>query len=85
METERPERQERDPDEIRALAADIAEQILSGGLPQLLDALRVAARRCPEGQLCCFQGYQCIPASFHCPQRFRCAGGYSSGVQAVGP
>lgn len=85
MTREPQDREELDPDELRQLAARIADRIVTGGdLDRPLAEILAAARKCPEGHLCCFNGYKCFPAAFFCPQNFRCAGGFigtSTGAQ----
>jgi hypothetical protein len=63
-------------DEIKALAAEIAERIArdaaAGGVPTL-------GAVCPPNKLCCFLGYNCN-APFVCPHDFGCPQGFGAGV-----
>lgn len=70
-------------DEIKDLAAEIAERIAGAGSGDIDSSRWGTARNvCPPRKLCCFQGYNC-DAPFACADGFRCPNGFGAGVMGT--
>jgi hypothetical protein len=68
---------EQDQEDIRKLAAHLADLIVNSDVPELrLDEFLAARRVCEPGTLCCFDGYKCT-VPFFCDVSFRCVGTYT--------
>lgn len=66
-----------DHEELRKLAADIADWIVNGDMPEpRIEELLAARRVCPPNKLCCFGGYKCT-APFFCDRYFGCINAFS--------
>jgi hypothetical protein len=69
--------QELAPEELRKLAADVADWIVNGEVPEpRLEELLAARLKCPPKTLCCFNGYKC--ADFWCEGGFQCTNGHGN-------
>ena len=71
------------PDELQALASEIADHIVRD--PSLAGSVagRLALNLvCEPGKLCCFFGYNC-DTPFTCARDFRCPQGFASQLSNV--
>ncbi len=78
MTKENRDRKELDPEQLRKLAAEIADQIVTGAASDLpIAEILAATRKCPEGNVCCFNRFKCKgDLNFWCTLNFRCSGGF---------